>query len=342
MINKKSKIILAFILLISVFLIFTGCSQEPAQNQGDQDKEKPKLVLADAGWDSIKFHNAVTQLILEEGYGYPTEIMNGSTPITFAALVDGDIDVYTEVWTTNLGDKYQEALDNKDIYELSINFDDNAQGLYVPTYVIKGDPERGIEPMAPDLKTVKDLKNYWELFKDPENPSKGRIYGSIPGWEADKILSAKVESYGLDETYTYFSPGSDTALNTSLVKAIREGDPWVGYNWEPTWIVGKYDLTLLEDEPYDEELWNDGYRSEFPPVPVTVCVHKDVMDSAPDVVDFLENYETSSALTSEALAYMEDNEATPEDAAKYFLQEHEDLWTSWVPEEIAAKVKNAL
>ena len=28
---------------------------------------------------------------------------------------------------------------------------------------------------------------------------------ALSGWEVDKILRAKYESYGLDETYTYFS-----------------------------------------------------------------------------------------------------------------------------------------
>lgn len=82
----------------------------------------------------------------------------------------------------------------------------------MPTFVIKGDPARGIEPMAPDLKTVKDLPKYWELFKDPEEPSKGRIYGAIPGWAVDETLYTKYQNYGLDKTFTYFSPGSETAL----------------------------------------------------------------------------------------------------------------------------------
>lgn len=339
---SKNKILAAGLILL-LLLVLAGCSQQPAAQTGQTtDVEKPTLVLADAGWDSIQFHNAVVKLIVENGYGYKTEVMNGSTPITFTGLVEGDIDIYTEVWTTNIGDKYEQAIKNKDIYELSVNFDDNAQGLYVPTYLIKGDPSRGIEAKAPDLKSVKDLPKYWELFKDPEDPSKGRIYGSIPGWEADKILSEKIKSYGLDKYYNYFNPGSDTALSTSMVKAYEEGKPWLGYYWEPTWIMGKLDMTLLEDEPYSDELWNDGYKCEFPAVPVTVAVHKDMLNKAPEVVEFLKNYKTSSALTSEALAYMQDNDAQPIDAAKWFLKEHEDIWTKWVPADIADKVKKAL
>ncbi len=339
--GKRIVQILVFISLIS--LIVTGCGNQGKQaNENNQSAEKPTLVFADAGWDSIRFHNDVAGFIIENGYGYQTDVIPGSTPTTFAGFREGDIDIYTEVWTQNIIDLYDEAIEKGDIIEVSVNFDDNKQGLYVPTFVIEGDPDRGIEPMAPDLKTVKDLPRYWELFKDPEDPGKGRIYGAIPGWKVDEILYTKYQNYGLDQTFNYFRPGSDTALTAGIAKAVVEGTPWVGYYWEPTWITGKYDLTLLGDEEYSDEKWNDGYACEWPSVDVTVAVHKDMPEKAPGVVEFLKHYQTSSQLTSEALAYMQDNEVGTKEAAKWFLKEHEELWTAWVPAEIAQKVKAAL
>jgi glycine betaine/proline transport system substrate-binding protein len=38
------------------------------------------VVFSDAGWDSVKFHNAVAGLIAEKAYGLKVETMNGSTP----------------------------------------------------------------------------------------------------------------------------------------------------------------------------------------------------------------------------------------------------------------------
>ena len=56
------------------------------------------VVFSDAGWDSVKFHNAVAGLIAEKAYGLKVETMNGSTPIMEAALVRGDVDVNMELW----------------------------------------------------------------------------------------------------------------------------------------------------------------------------------------------------------------------------------------------------
>ena len=42
------------------------------------------------------------------------------------------------------------------------------------------------------------------------------------------------------------------------------------------------------------------------------------------------------------LVFMNENQATGEDAAFEFLMTHEDIWTQWVGEDVAAKVKDAL
>jgi glycine betaine/proline transport system substrate-binding protein len=67
-----------------------------------------------------------------------------------------------------------------------------------------------------------------------------------------------------------------------------------------------------------------------------------MVEKAPEVVEFLKNYETSSELTNKMLAYMQENDAEADETAKWFLQEYEDLWTKWLPEDIASKVKEAL
>ncbi len=309
---------------------------------GDSEDSIDTIVFADAGWDSIRVHNSIAQKIIEEGYGYDTDVTSGSTATTIQGLRDGDINVYTEVWTDNIKEVYEEALEAEDIVAVSTNFDDNDQGLYVPAYVIEGDEERDIEPMAPDLKTVEDLKKYPEVFKDPENPDKGRIINAPSGWALEKNITEKFDAYDLHDTFTNFSPGSDAAIVTSLVDAYNKGKGWVGYYWAPTAITAQYDLVLLEEEPYDEEKWDENSSTEFPPNDVVVAVHKDLPTQAEEVVDFLENYETSSELTEAALEYMEDNDADNDEAAEWWMKEYEDVWTEWVPEDVAEKVKDSL
>lgn len=300
------------------------------------------IILADAGWDSIRIHNSITQIIIEEGYDYKADITVGSTAATMQGLRDGDIHVYIEVWIDNMKELYEEVTSSGDVIRLSTNFSDIEQGLFVPTYVIEGDAERGIDPVAPDLKTVEDLKDYPHIFKDPENPNKGRIINAPTGWLTADIIDAKFGAYGLDEFYTNFKPGSDSAINASLVDAYNKGEPWVGNYWSPTTLTAMFDLTLLQEDAYDETIWDETKATTFPPTDIVVAVHKDFPDQAPDIVEFLENYETSNDLTEAALRYMGEHDATPDETARWWMEEYEDVWLRWLPEDVANKVKTAL
>ncbi|MFD1361342.1 ABC transporter substrate-binding protein [Lentibacillus salinarum] len=336
---KKLLISLSAVLLV----VLAACGGSDTEGKEDSEPSVDKLVLADAGWNSIRVHNSIAQKIIEEGYGIDTEVTPGSTAATVQGLREGDIDVYTELWTDNIKEAYEEAIEAGDFEKVSTNFDDNMQGIYVPTYVIEGDEERGIEPMAPELETVEDLKNYPELFEDEAEPGKGRLINAPSGWAAEKSITQKMETYGLNDTFVNFKPGSDAAIVASLADAYEAGEPWVGYYWSPTAVTAKYDLTLLEEPAFDRETWDETKGTEFPPNDVAVGVHKDVPEAAPEVVEFLSNYETSSALTEEALDYMNENEgASAEEAALWWMDKHEDVWTSWVPEDVADKVKDSL
>lgn len=324
----KKTIALIMTILLALMLL-SGCSQEAG-----------KIIFTDAGWESIQFHNAVAMYIAEKAYGLQTEQITGSTSITHQALINGEIDVNMETWTDNIA-SYDSDVESGKIIELGVNFDDDMQGFYVPRYVIEGDPARGIEPMAPDLKTVEDLKKYKDLFKDQDDPGKGRIYGSIPGWEIDTIMYNKYLFYGLDKDFNYFRPGSSTALYASFTSACERGEPIVGYLWEPVWITSKYDFVVLGDAPYDEEKFQSG-ECECPAVRVTVACSKSLPNKAPEFVEFLKNYQTSSALTSEALAYIQDTGASYQDTAVWFMKEHDELLDKWLPSDKAQAVRDSL
>jgi len=307
---------------------------------GSAGAETATAVFGDAGWDSIRLHNAIAAYIGQTAYDLETEELSGTTPIIISGLKSGDISILMEMWTDNVA-TYDDDIATGEYIELGLNFDDNAQGFYVPRYVIEGDEERGIEPMAPDLKTVADLANYSDVFVDPDEPSKGRIYGAISGWDVDTIMRNKYAFYGLDEMYNYMDPGSDSALAAAFAAAYKKGEAIVGYYWEPTWLTGKYDMVLLDDAPYEADLYRSG-ECACPSVPITVCVSNAFYAAAPEYCEFLSNYKTSSALTAEGLTYIQDNSASYEEAAQWFLTQHDELLTEWLPEDKAAIVREAL
>lgn len=331
--KKRRKIAALAAGFLAAAVVIAGLS-------GCSNKQK-EITFADVGWDSVRFHNAVAGLIAESAYGYSWKEVPGSTPIMHEAMIKGEIDVNMEEWTDNLA-TYDEDLAAGLFHDLGTNFGDNIQGFYVPRYVIEGDPERGIEAVAPDLKMVQDLKKYADVFKDDENPGKGRIYGAIPGWEINEIMKKKVEYNGLDKYYNYFQPGSDAALSAAFTSAYEKGEPIVGYYWEPTWLTGKYDLVLLEDYPYTNEENYKAGKTACPSVNVTIGTSNNFYETNEEYCQFLEKYETSSALTSEALAHMQDTGDNYDATAQWFLAKYDEFLDQWLPADKAQKVREEL
>jgi glycine betaine/proline transport system substrate-binding protein len=296
---------------------------------------KGTIRFSDRSWDTIQVHNRIAGFIIEHGYGY-------ETAAGWAAIMRGDLDVNMESWTENYQEIYDRAVKEGKIIDLGPNFPDSWQGWLVPTYMIKGDPERGIKPVAPDLKTVFDLKKYSNLFKDPEEPDMGRFHNCIPGWSCSKINTQKLKVYGLDKNFSDFITGSDTALVGSMVKAYKKGKPWVGYYWAPTWVLGKLDMTPLEEPAYDPDIWKATKGCAYKSISINILVNSSLPKRAPELIEFLKKYETTLAENNDFLVYMQDTKCSTEEAAKWYLKKYKDKWKNWVPAEVAGKVEEAL
>lgn len=307
------------------------------------------VMFAGLDWDSNRINTAIARYIIEEGYGCRTDRIPGSTIPLLTGLRRGDLDVMMEVWKNNIPEVWSKALAEGSVVEVGINFPDAVQGWYVPRFVIEGDPERGIEPMAPELKSVFDMSRYTELFRDPEEPGKGRFYNCILGWQCEIINTRKLRAYGLDDDYTNFRPGTGDALTAVIASAYKRGQPIFAYYWAPTWVMGFFDLVRLEEPPYDKEVWKQLQAEEnpqeacaYPKAEVVVGANKAFYHQAPQLIEFLEKYQTSNALISKLLAYMQENRADVQETALHFLSTRSQVWTQWVPDEVAERVMATL
>jgi glycine betaine/proline transport system substrate-binding protein len=342
-------------LLIAAMLVVAACGDAEGDDEsadaGARELDRP-IHFAEQAHDSFLALNAIARFVAEEGYGYETEATHAETVALWQGLTTGDMDVSMEIWVDQMP-YWEEGLEEGLVHDLGPAFDETIQGWFVPTYVIEGDEERGIEPMTPDLSHIDDLPGYWEVFQDPEDSNKGRFYDCIAGWECEQVNRAKIEAYGLDEYYNRFLPGSGPALDTSLVTAYERGEPWLGTYWGPTWMFALLDLAMLDEPEYTEECWDEVMEAAaegtvpdqacaYPIVPVHVAVHEDFPDLAPDYVEFLENLSMTMDDVSEILFYMHENDVDADEGAMWFFDEREDLWTEWVPDDVEERVLEAL
>jgi len=306
----------------------------------DLDRE---VVFANLGYDSALFHNAVAQYILEHGYGCDTDAIVGETIPLINGVARGDIDVIMEIWTGNPAQAWVDAEAAGAVVPIGSNFPDATEGWFVPRFVVEGP-----DAPAPGLRSVADLPDYKALFADPENPDMGRFYNCPAGQVCELINSRKLIAYGLDDDYTNFrTPG--VALLAVVESAVLQNEPVLFYYYGPSWLLGKYDFYQLEEPPFDQAVWdalnaneNPTQATAYPVSNVIIGANTEFAASAPNIVAFLDAYETTNALVSEWLAYMQENEASPEEAAEAFLQANPDIWSAWVPAEVAERVNAAL
>ncbi|MCK5319629.1 MAG: hypothetical protein KAJ55_17080, partial [Anaerolineales bacterium] len=91
--RKVLMVLLAVVLSLSMVLV--GCAEEEAGL-------KPVIKVADLNWGSAHFQAEVAKIIIEEGYGYPVELVPGKTVNMWQALRLGEVEVYMEAWTANM------------------------------------------------------------------------------------------------------------------------------------------------------------------------------------------------------------------------------------------------
>lgn len=307
------------------------------------------VVFAGLDWDSNAFHTAVAQRIVRDGMGCRVDLIPGSTIPLFNGMARGDMHVMMEVWSNNTPPSWKAAMASGRVEEVGVNFPDAVQGWFVPRYLVDGD-----RAPARALKSVTDLPRFKALFRDPEEPAKGRFLNCIAGWQCELVNTKKLHAYGLAEHYTNFRPGTGAALDAAILSAFKRKRPVLFYYWGPTWLLGQLgdDVVRLEEPAYDEAKWTalnaakDPRQARdataYPVVEVRIGASKAFLDKAPQIRAFLARYRTSARLVSEALADMQRSKASADDAAVRFLKQHADVWTQWVSPEVARRVQAAL
>lgn len=307
------------------------------------------VALAGLDWDSSAFNNGVVSYILKHGYGCDTAIVGGSTIPLLNEMARGKIDISMETWIPDIPEAWARLEERGKVEAVGVNFPDATQNWYVPKYTVDGD-----DAPAKGLKSVSDLPAYKDVFADPDKPGMGRFYNCILGWGCEVINTKKLYAYGLTDSYTNFRPGTGAALAATIEDHIRRKEPILFYFWGPSRLLGQIgdQIVALEEPAFNEATWT-ALTSEtnpsdvkkataYPVTEVSIAVNTAFAETAPDIIRFLDNYETDSALISDALAYMQANNATAEEAAVHFLKENPDIWTGWVPDEVATSVKTAL
>ncbi|WP_172143373.1 MULTISPECIES: ABC transporter substrate-binding protein [Pseudomonas] len=322
--NKKPKSLLGTALVLGL------CASSAAtQAAGWCEAGKP-VKFAGLNWESGMLLTDVMQIVLKEGYGCATDSLPGNSITMENALSSNDIQVFAEEWVGR-SEVWNKAAAAGKVVGVGAPIVGAAEGWYVPRYVVEGDAKRKLEAKAPNLKAITDLAQYADVFRDQEEPDKGRFYNCPAGWTCELDNSEMLKSYGLEDKFTNFRPGTGPALDAAVLSSYKRGEPILFYYWSPTPLMGQVDLVKLDEKPGSDKT-----------ITIQVGLSKAFHEQAPELVAVLEKVNLPIDLLNQNLARMAKERLDSPELAKVFLKEHPEVWHAWVSEEAAQKIDAAL
>ena len=307
------------------------------------------VTVAEFNWASGELMANVDKFILENGYDCNVELVQGGTTQIFASMNEkGRPEVAPELWVNAVREPLNKAIE-EDRMAIAVKgpITDLGEGWWVtPAFAEK----------HPELDSVEKILEHPELFPDSEDPSKGAFIGCPAGWGCQLSNASLFRAFKMEEKgWKLVDPGSAAGLDGSMAKAAERGEPWFGYYWSPTAMIGKYNMKLLKwDTPWGgSENWDgcivkpeqecaDPKPSAYTESEVNTVVTKSFKEKSSEALAYLEKRIFPGAVMNSMLVYMGDEQATGADATIEFLKKHEDIWTAWVTPEVAEKVKAAL
>ena len=330
---KKAGALIGLVAAMAAAL--TACS-------GSGSADKPTLVFADLNWSTALLQNAIARHILEAGYGYETDAVEGSTIPLMQALIRGDVNVSLEIWLPNQQAAWDTAVAEGTVEGLGNSLADSVwqSAFIIPKYTADANP---------GLRSIEDLKQeqYWSLFKRPTSGGKAGLVTCIPGWSCEVRNEQQLYGYGLQDIIELVNPGSFESLNSEIISAFENREDILFYYWGPTELAArlesKYDGFVRLEEPASTpecERHLRENRDSGRPEDVTmaceyandrtvIAVRTELRESAPDAVAFLEKWSLSGEAINALLVRLDETGDDYADVAAWWLRNN-DEWKTWV------------
>ncbi len=310
---------------------------------GSCSKKEP-IYFYGGSWESVWLINQIAAYIIENGYGYPVIMSEVNEYEYYRAFEKGKIEIDMEAWLPNFPDWHARQTKIGTLIQMGNTFESGPQFFMIPKWVAE---EHQIE-------TIKDMKEHWELFRNPQNPGKGLFYNCIVGWSCLEINRGKLQAYGLDQYYDIINPGSSESLEQTFIRAQEEHRPVFGYYWEPSPLMGRYEWHILKEPPYSAEIWrqlNDAVQAGQQPkaacayeaAPVAKFVYHTLPRRAPQVTAMIGKMEIGLEPLNSALGWAQQNNTRDwRRVAIHYLRQNPGRWQSWVTPSAAEKIKRQL
>ena len=201
------------------------------------------IRLAMNEWTGQHVSTTVAGEVLKR-MGYNVEYVTAGYYPQVQAMAEGDLDASLEIWSSNIGDGWDEHFDSGAVEIVANSGLQPQEAWYVPGYVVD---------MCPGLPNWEALNDCVDLFATPETLPSGRFLDYPADW-GDKNRP-RIEALGLD--FINIQSGGEGAIIAEIKSAYERQAPLLTMFWEPHWIHAQYDLQRVYLPEYEEGCLED-------------------------------------------------------------------------------------
>lgn len=282
-----------------------------------------EVSITEMDWASATVVTAVASFLLQEGYGCDvTKIPSATNPALASVAETGEPNILTELWV-NASPVYDRLKEEGKVIPVADVIVGAGEGWWIPGYLAEEHPE---------LTTIEGILANPELVGN-------RFHQCPDGWACKTVNGNVAAGAGLEDAgIEVFQHGSGETMATSIAAAFEDEEPWFGYYWSPTSVLGKYPMVKVDLGEFDaakhecnsKEDCADPQVNPYPPATVLTVVTATFSDDHPAVADFLGKLSFPADLMNGLLAWQDENNASPDEAAVYFLTTQKDMWSGWL------------
>ncbi|WP_296478999.1 ABC transporter substrate-binding protein [Roseinatronobacter sp.] len=291
-----------------------------------------RVSVAEMNWASASIISKVTEFLLVQGYGCEVTLVPSATTTAITSLSENnEPDVVPELWINSAPLYTRLEAEGRVRKAADVFSDGGTENWFVPDYLIAEHPQ---------LATIEGILANPELVG-------GRFHNCPDGWGCriandNLIIAHDFAGSGMD----VFNHGSGETLAAAMATAYENREPFFGYMYGPTAVLGRYGMVAIDMGPHVPEIHDCNQTvdcatpgiSAFPAAPVLTVVTADFAERNPDAFELVSNISFTSQSLSELLAWQDINSASSEETAVHFLTTQQDVWNDWVSEPAAERL----
>jgi glycine betaine/proline transport system substrate-binding protein len=287
------------------------------------------VVIGLTAWPSAKVSAYVIGQVLAERTGVtPVYVERGSVGL-LTSIVQGDMDVYPELWSPNLDAAIDRAGAAVTISPHAVT---GRQGICATRAAVD---QTGI-------KAVSDLTNpdIAAAF-DSDDDGRGELWIGDASWFSTQVEQVRARSAGYDKTMQLLQMPEDLAM-AAVDASVALAQPMVFYCYSPHHVFVLHDVVMLAEPAFDAAAWQLVAPAEdanwlqhsragtaWDVSSLSIAFATRLNSELPAVADVLDRIQFEPEDLAGMSYALQVERKSPEDAAREWLAAHRDRMDGW-------------